>query len=112
MPRYPWLLTQKLDTTSLEARISALRKVGVPYPAGTEATALASSNAQASKIAASLEIGLVKTAPDREIIALIAYLQRLGTDIKAMGPVTVPIQSAVPANGPTAQLSLPAQTHN
>ena len=36
MPRYPWLLSQKLDTTSLPARISALRRVGVPYPAGYE----------------------------------------------------------------------------
>ena len=36
MPRYPWLLTQKLDTTSLPARIKALRKVGVPYPEGYE----------------------------------------------------------------------------
>jgi cytochrome c oxidase cbb3-type subunit I/II len=39
MPPYPWLLTQKLDTSSLPARIKALRKVGVPYPEGAETTA-------------------------------------------------------------------------
>ena len=33
-----------------------------------------------------LKAGSVKAAPDREIIALIAYLQRLGTDIKASQP--------------------------
>ena len=36
MPRYPWLLTQKLDTNALPGRIIALRKIGVPYPDGYE----------------------------------------------------------------------------
>ena len=39
--------------------------------------------AQAAKIVVNLKVGSVETQPDREIIALIAYLQRLGTDIKA-----------------------------
>ena len=40
MPRYPWLLSQKLETNSLPARISILlRRVGVPYPTGYENTA-------------------------------------------------------------------------
>jgi cytochrome c oxidase cbb3-type subunit I/II len=82
MPRYSWLLTQKLDTTSLPARISALRRVGVPYPAGFESKALDELNQQAGKVVADLKAGQVKAQPDREIIAVIAYLQRLGTDIK------------------------------
>lgn len=82
MPRYPWLLTQKLDTTSLPARISALRRVGVPYPAGYENTAAKDLDEQAAKVAADLKTGRVETQPDKEIIAVIAYLQRLGTDIK------------------------------
>jgi cytochrome c oxidase cbb3-type subunit I/II len=82
MPRYSWLLTQKLDTSSLPARIGALRRVGVPYPAGYESQALDDLNKQADKIVANLKGGSVKTTPDREIIAVIAYLQRLGTDIK------------------------------
>jgi cytochrome c oxidase cbb3-type subunit I/II len=82
MPRYLWLLTQKLDTTSLPARISALRRVGVPYPPGYENKALEDLNQQAAKVVANLKTGQVKAQPDREIIAVIAYLQRLGTDIK------------------------------
>ena len=90
MPRYSWLLTQKLDTTSLPARISALRRVGVPYPAGYEDKALEDLNKQAAKVVADLKTGQVKAQPDREIIAVIAYLQRLGTDIKlAPKPVAV-----------------------
>ncbi|MEW6157545.1 MAG: cytochrome-c oxidase, cbb3-type subunit I [Verrucomicrobiota bacterium] len=82
MPRYPWLLTQKLDTASLPARISALRKVGVPYPEGFEKTAETQLKTQAAQIVTHLKSGAVQAQPDREIIALIAYMQRLGTDIK------------------------------
>jgi cytochrome c oxidase cbb3-type subunit I/II len=83
MPAYPWLLTQKLDTSSLEARIKALRSVGVPYPEGAETTAQADLKAQADQVVLGLKTGMIEAPADREIIALIAYLQRLGTDIKA-----------------------------
>ncbi len=84
MPRYPWLLTQKLDTNSLPARIGALRRVGVPYEPGYEnGAAQQALIAQAARIVVNLKQGSIDAEPDREIIALIAYLQRLGTDIKA-----------------------------
>src|SRR5664280_2369373 len=84
MPNYPWLLSQKLDESAVAPRIRALRKVGVPYPAGFEnGPALASLHAQQERIVGGLKGGLITAAPDREIIAVIAYLQRLGTDIKA-----------------------------
>lgn len=100
MPRYPWLLTQTLDTTSLPARISALRRVGVPYPAGYEQKAPEELKQQAAKIVDILKFGSVKSAPDKEIIAVIAYLQRLGTDIKAE-----PVAPATPLPVKTAQAS-------
>ena len=84
MPRYSWLLTQKLETDSLPARLNALRKIGVPYPAGYEnGPAQKDLQAQAEKVVANLKAGSVTADPDKEIIALIAYLQRLGTDIKS-----------------------------
>ncbi len=84
MPRYSWLLTQKMETDSLPARLNALRKVGVPYPAGFEnGPAQKDLQAQAEKVVANLKLGSVKADADKEIIALIAYLQRLGTDIKS-----------------------------
>lgn len=85
MPRYPWLLNQKLEVGALPARIGALRKVGVPYADGYEnEQAKKDLDAQSAKVVANLKTGLVNAAPDREIIALIAYLQRLGSDIKAV----------------------------
>jgi len=89
MPRYPWLVTQKLDTSSMPARIGALRKVGVPYEPGYEnGQAQQDLETQAAKIVTNLKQGSVDAAADREIIALIAYLQRLGADIKVAPPQT------------------------
>jgi len=88
MPRYSWLLTQKLDTDCLPARIGALRKVGVPYPAGYETKALAELKAQAETVVKNLKVGQITADSDKEIVAIIAYLQRLGTDIKASKPAT------------------------
>jgi len=84
MPRYSWLLIQKLDTNAVAPRLAALRKVGVPYPAGYENTqAQADLVKQSQTIVANLAQGMITNAPaNTEIIALIAYLQRLGTDIK------------------------------
>ena len=90
MPRYPWLLTQKLDTNTLPARIGALRKIGVPYPPGFEhGRAQQDLDQQTAKVVGNLKAGSVKALPDREIIAVIAYLQRLGIDIKASAPAKV-----------------------
>jgi cytochrome c oxidase cbb3-type subunit I/II len=84
MPRYPWLLTQTIETNAVAPRIAALRRIGVPYPPGYEnGPAQKDLQAQAEKIVANLKTGSVTNQPDREIIAVIAYLQRLGTDIKA-----------------------------
>jgi len=88
MPRYSWLLTQKMDRESLPARLAALRRVGVPYPAGFEnGPAQKDLDAQAAKVVANLKLGSVTCDPDKEIVALIAYLQRLGTDLKS-APLT------------------------
>ena len=103
MPRYSWLLSQKLDTTSLPARIGALRKVGVPYPSGFEQIAQKQLETQAAKVALNLKTGMVNAASDREIIALIAYLQRLGTDIKSAKPAVTPtVTSQGGTTAPTA----------
>jgi cytochrome c oxidase cbb3-type subunit I/II len=105
MPRYPWLLTQKLDTSSLPSRIGALRKVGVPYPEGFEnGPAQRELEAQSKQVVLGLKVGSVEAQPDKEIIALIAYLQRLGKDIKAATPAPAPV-AASESPAATAALS-------
>ncbi|MFA4869073.1 MAG: cytochrome-c oxidase, cbb3-type subunit I [Pedobacter sp.] len=83
MPPYDWLATQTLDTTTTRAKINAMRTLGVPYEVGYEHKANQDLDIQAKAIAADLQQNNIKVKSDKEIIALIAYLQRLGTDIKA-----------------------------
>jgi cytochrome c oxidase cbb3-type subunit I/II len=83
MPRYPWLHDDYYDQEIIPAKINAMRKLGVPYEEGYEDQAVDDMKKQADEIVARIESDLsIKTDPNLDIIALIAYLQRLGTDIK------------------------------
>lgn len=81
MPPYPWLLENDLDISTTEAKIEAMRKLGVPYEEGYAEKANDDLMKQANEIVKQLKADDIDTAPDKEIVALIAYLQRLGTDI-------------------------------
>ncbi|MFY8037734.1 MAG: cbb3-type cytochrome c oxidase subunit II, partial [Cyclobacteriaceae bacterium] len=87
MPAYPWLYEQVIDKSATAGKISALRTVGVPYEEGYELKATEDLEAQANKIAASLKVDGYEIQSEAEIVALIAYLQRLGTDIKVKSEV-------------------------
>lgn len=83
MPTYPWLLDDDLDTSNTAKKIRVMQQLGVPYPEGYDAIAATELMEQAEEIRDGLSAEGIKTPADKEIIALIAYLQRLGTDIKA-----------------------------
>ncbi|KKO93017.1 bifunctional cbb3-type cytochrome c oxidase subunit I/II [Sphingobacterium sp. Ag1] len=83
MPTYPWLIDQKLDNAILQDKMKALRKLGIPYTDAEIEHAEQDLTKQAQKIADDLKQNQVNVLADREIVAVIAYLQRLGTDIKA-----------------------------
>jgi cytochrome c oxidase cbb3-type subunit I/II len=82
MPAYPWLFDDKLDNSTLPAKIRVLQQLGTPYPAGFDKLAVADAEAQARSVSVALKTEDIEVKSDREIVALIAYLQRLGTDIK------------------------------
>jgi len=82
MPNYSWLIENKLDYSTLESKITVLRKLGVPYPTNYENVAKNELENQAKEIALDLQKNGIAVDGTEEIIALIAYLQRLGTDIK------------------------------
>jgi cytochrome c oxidase cbb3-type subunit I/II len=60
--------------------VNALRKVGVTYSDADVSGVAAGIAQQGRDIAARLAAAGLQTAPDREIVALVAYLQRLGVD--------------------------------
>lgn len=82
MPRYPWLYTDDLDGSIIESKIKVMQTLGVPYPEKYEKFAELDMHAQAKQIAEGLKSQNFNIEPQKEIIALIAYLQRLGTDIR------------------------------
>lgn len=83
MPQYTWLLENDIDTSITPAKIRAMQTLGVPYPEGYDKIANKDLMTQANGIRISLKIDKIQTPANKEIIALIAYLQRLGKDITA-----------------------------
>jgi cytochrome c oxidase cbb3-type subunit I/II len=82
MPPYVFLIEQKLNTRSTKDKIRAMKTLGVPYDDYAINHAERDLAEQAKGIAENLAKENIKVKSDREIVALIAYLQRLGTDIK------------------------------
>jgi len=111
MPRYPHLLTDAYDVASVGAKMRALRAVGTPYTDGEIEDAPAAIEAQAKAIAAEVEAQQgPKGLAGKEITALTAYLQRLGTDIKwkRVAP-QAPLSASAPATSPAPETPAPAR---
>lgn len=105
MPQYVWLYENKLDISSTRSKMEAMKTLGVPYTADEIENCNKLLIAQANEIYNNLkpeEQGLITGSQglqaDHEIIALIAYLQRLGKDIEV---------SSSPAVNQTASNQLP-----
>ncbi len=82
MPAYPWLFENKIEKRTTAAKIRGMQVLGVPYEEGYADVANDDLEKQANAIAEGLKKSQIDVLPDREIVAMIAYLQRLGTDIK------------------------------
>jgi cytochrome c oxidase cbb3-type subunit I/II len=81
MPSYSFFIDQDLDTTTTAAKIRAMQTLGVPYPKGYDLIANQDLMKQATVISLVLKNDSIQVAPNKEIIAMIAYMQRLGVDI-------------------------------
>ena len=78
MPNYPWLAKKKTDFEALPAKISALRILGVPFPERSPEQVIDAAHVQAEEIAQGLGEKQIEVGEDKQIVALIAYLQQLG----------------------------------
>lgn len=90
MPRYSWLIKNDMNASNLETKMKALATLGVPYTDEEITGAKQALLTQAKEVENNLrqDPEYVKNygssnIQNKEIVALIAYLQRLGTDIKA-----------------------------
>ena len=100
MPRYPFLLNTNIDIMRTPKMIKAMQTLGVPYEKGyhnqanvdleKQAKAIAADLQQSDLVKQTMELEGVKDLTYTKLVALIAYLQRVGTDIKAAPAGTVP----------------------
>jgi cytochrome c oxidase cbb3-type subunit I/II len=95
MPAYPWLSRARINWAALERGVAAQATLGVPYTRDEVTGAAALGRKQARQVAAAIvQQGGPAGLEDTQLVALIAYLQRLGTDIKRSPKV-----AAAPAGG-------------
>jgi cytochrome c oxidase cbb3-type subunit I/II len=81
MPPYPWLADREINMDLIPKKIRAMQTLGVPYPEGYDAQAVEDLKKQSSGIVEGLRAAGIDAKDHTELIALIAYMQRLGTDI-------------------------------
>jgi cytochrome c oxidase cbb3-type subunit I/II len=83
MPAYPWLARDRVDWRAVGRGVAAQVTLGVPYTRDTAANAAALAKKQGQQIAGEIvQQGGPAGLEETKVVALIAYLQRLGTDIK------------------------------
>jgi len=83
MPAYPWFATERAGVESIPAKIRTLQRLGVPYADGFDQQAIDHYREQAQGIANGLADSGFDVEWDSQMVAMIAYMQRLGTDIEA-----------------------------
>ena len=82
MPRYNWLLDQELNLSSLPRKMRTLRKLGVPYSDAEIEGGIEAAQRQAQEIAQDVVAsGGPEDLSNKEVVALVAYMQRLGADL-------------------------------
>ena len=96
MPAYAWMLSKDIDFDGIPARLRALGRVGVPYDEATISTGAVSAREQASQVAREI---VAQSGPGgldtKQVVAVVAYLQRLGKDLYAAP--TPAVAAATPA---------------
>lgn len=85
MPRYTWLFDQKIKFKEIPGKLRVMQTLGVPYTDAEIDTSVAAAEAQAKGIADELATSGVPTKiAQMDVVALIAYMQRLGIDYTSM----------------------------
>jgi cbb3-type cytochrome c oxidase subunit II len=112
MPPYPHLLERDVYLDDLTTKLSVLRTLGTPYTDHEVENAPTLAREQAATVAAAIE---EQGGPDnletKRIVALVAYLQRLGTDIQKQ-PETTTAEATADASTADASTTDAATTTN
>jgi cytochrome c oxidase cbb3-type subunit I/II len=82
MPAYAWLAENDLNLEKTTDKLKAMQSLGVPYSDDEVENGLNSLKKQAKGISENLAKDGIALESNKELVAMIAYLQRLGMDIK------------------------------
>ena len=93
MPPYAHTANETVDLTLTNRKLSAMRSIGVPYTQLDVDGAESDAHEQGEAIVKDLAAEGVQVERDREIVALISYLQRLGKKTALKRPGT-PVAAA------------------
>ena len=94
MPKYDWLARKDINLEMIPAKIRAMQTLGVPYDEGFDAIAVEDLKTQAQIIADDLKASGIEIEPTKEMIAMIAYMHKLGKDISPPPVLVVENDSA------------------
>jgi cytochrome c oxidase cbb3-type subunit I/II len=97
MPNYAWFAKKEIDTDIIPAKIRAMQTLGVPYPEDYDKIAVDDLMQQAQLIVDDLKASNIEIEPTKQMVAMIAYMHKLGKDIAA--------PPALPAKADSAQVS-------
>ena len=100
MPKYGWLMEKDMNLDMIPAKIRAMQTLGVPYPEGYDERAVDDLMMQAQRITNDLKNADVDIEPTKQLVAMVAYLHKLGKDIASL-PVAEVNPSAGSGSGTT-----------
>jgi cytochrome c oxidase cbb3-type subunit I/II len=104
MPRYTWIFDQKIDYSTLPKKLQVMQKLGVPYTDEEVQNSVATAKAQAQEIANELALsGVPPKIVEMDVVALIAYMQRLGVDYNSIPDESVTEEVPMEAASEEAQ---------
>ncbi len=81
MPKYSWLAEKDVNMEMTPKKIRAMQTLGVPYEEGYDLKAIDDYMAQAQLIVDDLKASGIEIEPAKEMVAMIAYMHKLGKDI-------------------------------
>jgi cytochrome c oxidase cbb3-type subunit I/II len=96
MPNYAWFAKKEIDIKIIPAKIRTMQTLGVPYPEGYDQIAIDDLMKQAQLIIDDLKASNIEIEPTKQMVAMIAYMHKLGKDIapSLTVPETLPTDSA------------------
>jgi len=92
MPKYDWFAKKDLNLDLVPAKIRAMQTLGVPYAEGYDQQAVNDLKMQANQIVEDLKASGIEIEATKQIIAMIAYMHKLGKDIAPPMIIVEPLE--------------------